>query len=284
MLCTSHPGAAEPIFVFRFCFSHLSMFSSNTVGVCHPLQPPAPPPFLALDVSKVPLIFLGWAISPEKGRNSKIFSCLALQGLSSGRWSLLVGSFTPERPSWGTGGAGLGFMGRSQPCSSPWVFSPRPVPEPSLALRPLVLSRAGPRAQGWQFVQRSSFPNPFRKENLAWAAGLLRVVVIKSCSQPWSTPTLTGVVHKPQSHRKAQGGSWLWVLLADMMQFKTLKSSFEGNFSYGNSKNSQSGAGFGNLIDLASKSPKPQLFFTRSCFPSHLLYFSPPLSGVCNET
>lgn len=240
-LCTSHPGAAEPIFAFRFCFFSFIHVSSNTVGefVTPSSQagaPPAPPQFLALGVSKChfrDMIFLRWATAPKKGRNSKMLSCLALQGLSSGRCSPFEGSFTPKMSV-----QGWGFMERSQPCS-------KPVPEPPLALEPLVLGVMLSRVSGVWVCPEELIPlihvgrRTWHEQLGYW--GLF---------SPQAPPTVTGLVHEPEFPGKTQ-----WLLgLSCAGRYDTVKIpkfSFGGNFCYGNSKNSQSGACSANLIDLA---------------------------------
>lgn len=156
--------------------------------VCYPPParlgaPPAPPQLLALDVSKVPLIFWRWAIAPKKEEKQQNIFMFGLARFEFRKMFTTWRFFSPRDAN---------LRHRRCRAGGSWRG-------PSLAPFP-----GGDAQQGWPHLSGVSVcpeelipPNPFGKENLAWAAGLLRLV-----PSPEPPPTVTGIVHEPQFYGK----------------------------------------------------------------------------------
>lgn len=240
-LCTSHPRAAEPIFVFRFrFFSFLHAFRSTVGEFVTPSSQaggsPSSTPILALGVSKAPLIFLRWAILPKKGEKQQNIFMFDLAGFEFRKMFTTWRFFSPKDANLRHGRcrAGGSWRGPSlAPCLG-WC---------SAGLAPAL--------GGVSLSTGAHSPNPFRKEHLAWTAGLLRVI-------PSPEPPSTLLLGLSMSHNSIGKTQW-----ADKIQFKYSNTSFGGNLFYGKGKNAQSGACSASLIG-----PKiTQLVFTGSCLP-----------------
>lgn len=79
-----------------------------------------------------------------------------------------------------------------------------------------------PGLRGLSLSSGAHSPNPFGKENTAMSSW-----IIESVPSPEPPATLSlGLSMSHNSRRKAQWGRGVWVVLADMIQFKILKSSF----------------------------------------------------------